>query len=125
VEGVALTRGGKWQVAKEKALAEVLRGKAEGFEEAFSKIQSATGFERIDDFVAHFIQIEEHNFHRFQYLNSLNVDIDKLETEVAELRREEDVLRQETSTSDRNFQTVKAVSEVGGGHAMRDASGAD
>ena len=57
---------GKWQLAKEKAMTDLLKEQALNFEEAFEKLQAATGFAKIEDFVSHFIQIEELNFHRFQ-----------------------------------------------------------
>jgi len=57
---------GKWQLAKEKAMTDLLKEQALSFEEAFEKLQAATGFAKIEDFVSHFIQIEELNFHRFQ-----------------------------------------------------------
>jgi len=57
---------GKWQLAKEKAMTDLLKEQALNFEEAFEKLQQATGFAKIEDFVSHFIQIEELNFHRFQ-----------------------------------------------------------
>jgi len=57
---------GKWQLAKEKAMTDLLKEQALNFEEAFEKLQTATGFAKIEDFVSHFIQIEELNFHKFQ-----------------------------------------------------------
>lgn len=53
---------GKWQLAKEKAMTDLLKEQALSFEEAFEKLQVATGFAKIEDFVSHFIQIEELNF---------------------------------------------------------------
>jgi hypothetical protein len=47
-------------------MTDLLKEQALNFEEAFEKLQAATGFAKIEDFVSHFIQIEELNFHRFQ-----------------------------------------------------------
>ena len=55
---------GKWQLAKEKAMTDLLKEQALSFEEAFEKLQVATGFAKIEDFVSHFIQIEELNFRK-------------------------------------------------------------
>eukprot|EP00960_Hanusia_phi_P074822 768320-Hanusia_phi.AAC.20 len=79
---------GKWQLAKEKAMTDLLKEQAQSFEEAFEKLQSATGYAKIEDFVTQFIQYEELNFHRFQYLHSLNMDIEKLEDEIEGLNLE-------------------------------------
>jgi hypothetical protein len=56
---------GKWQLAKEKAMTDLLKEQALSFEEAFEKLQVATGFAKIEDFVSHFIQIEELNFREY------------------------------------------------------------
>jgi hypothetical protein len=63
--------------------------------------QIATGFAKIEDFVSHFIQIEELNFHRFQYMHSLNLDVDKMEDEIRSLRLEaEQALAESKGNSD-------------------------
>lgn len=74
---------GKWQLAKEKAMTDLLKEQALNFEEAFEKLQAATGFAKIEDFVSHFIQIEELNFHRFQVFFVL---CDLLQQMLADLR---------------------------------------
>ena len=51
--------------------------KVQSFEEAFTKIQSATGIDDIDELVRLFIENEDQNFKMFNYLNELNVEIEK------------------------------------------------
>jgi len=102
---------GKWQLAKEKALSDLLQDQAQGFEEAFAKIQAATGYTRMEDFVSHFVQIEEHNFHRFKYLNSLIVDIEKISEEVAQLKKEAHTFSSESSLNDRGWEKVKRTTD--------------
>lgn len=102
---------GKWQLAKEKALGDVLRDQAVTFEDALTRIQEATGYAHMDDFVSHFIQIEEHNFHRFQYLNSLNVDIDRAQEELAHLRAEARSLGEQESTTDKSEEEHREAAE--------------
>mmetsp|Transcript_35902 Transcript_35902/g.88341 ORF Transcript_35902/g.88341 Transcript_35902/m.88341 type:complete len:644 (+) Transcript_35902:28-1959(+) len=98
---------GKWQLAKEKAMTDLLKDQALSFEEAFEKLQVATGFAKIEDFVSHFIQIEELNFHRFQYMHSLNMDIDKMEDEIKNLQAEAAKAVAENKGKDDHWQQLK------------------
>jgi len=102
---------GKWQLAKEKALGDVLRDQAVTFEDALTRIQEATGYSHMDDFVSHFIQIEEHNFHRFKYLNSLNQDIERATDEVQRLNVEMVALGEEAGSTDKTWEQVKQEAE--------------
>jgi len=58
------------------------------YEEAFSKIQAATGICDIDDLVQNFINAEDQNFTLFKYNNELSVDIEKLEQQIADYKEE-------------------------------------
>ena len=98
---------GKWQLAKEKAMTDLLKEQALNFEEAFEKLQAATGFAKIEDFVSHFIQIEELNFHRFQYMHSLNIDIEKMEEEIRQLTEEAERAVTENKGKDDHWQQIK------------------
>uniref|UniRef100_A0A6U2J1Z8 ODAD1 central coiled coil region domain-containing protein n=1 Tax=Hemiselmis andersenii TaxID=464988 RepID=A0A6U2J1Z8_HEMAN len=98
---------GKWQLAKEKAMTDLLKEQALSFEEAFEKLQVATGFAKIEDFVSHFIQIEELNFHRFQYMHSLNMDIDKMDDEIKDLQGEASKALAENKGKDDHWQQLK------------------
>ena len=98
---------GKWQLAKEKAMTDLLKEQALNFEEAFEKLQAATGFAKIEDFVSHFIQIEELNFHRFQYMHSLNIDIEKMEEEIRQLTEEAKRAVTENKGKDDHWQQIK------------------
>ena len=98
---------GKWQLDKEKAMTDLLKEQALGFEEAFEKLQIATGFAKIEDFVSHFIQIEELNFHRFQYMHSLNQDIERMEKEVDDLKKEADHSIVENRGKNDHWQSMK------------------
>ena len=124
---------GKWQLAKEKAMTDLLKEQALNFEDAFEKLQAATGFAKIEDFVSHFIQIEELNFHRFQvifaqlckdhemppeltichdfgclqYMHSLNIDIEKMEEEIRQLDVEATQAVAENKGKDDQWQQVR------------------
>merc|ERR1712072_331431 len=58
------------------------------YEEAFSKIQAATGICDIDELVQNFINAEDQNFTLFKYNNELSADIEKLEQQIADYKEE-------------------------------------
>merc|ERR1719331_857457 len=58
------------------------------YEEAFSKIQAATGICDIDDLVQNFINAEDQNFTLFKYNNELTADIEKIEQNIADYKEE-------------------------------------
>ena len=51
----------------------------QSYEEAFAKIQAATGISDIDELVTTFINAEDQNFALFNYVNELNSECKKLE----------------------------------------------
>merc|ERR1719472_489282 len=57
-------------------------------EEAFSKIQAATGICDIDELVQNFINAEDQNFTLFKYNNELSADIEKLDQQIADYKEE-------------------------------------
>merc|ERR1719161_2550584 len=58
------------------------------YEEAFTKIQAATGICDIDELVQNFINAEDTNFTLFKYNNELSADIEKLEQQIADYKEE-------------------------------------
>ena len=66
-----------WATSKDKAT--VSLEKAESYEEAFAKIEAATGIHDIDVLVKNFIQAEEKNFTLFKFVNELSNEIENLE----------------------------------------------
>merc|ERR1719201_2965657 len=58
------------------------------YEEAFTKIQAATGICDIDELVQNFINAEDQNFTLFKYNNELQADIEKLDTNIADFKEE-------------------------------------
>merc|ERR1719498_353905 len=58
------------------------------YEEAFSKIQAATGICDIDELVQNFINAEDTNFTLFKYNNELSADIEKLEQQITDYKEE-------------------------------------
>merc|ERR1711881_429440 len=57
-------------------------------EEAFAKIQKATGICDIDELVQNFINAEDQNFTLFKYNNELSADIEKLEQQIEDYKQE-------------------------------------
>ena len=62
--------------------------RVKSYEEAFNKIQAATGIKDIEELVVTFISAEEKNFTLFKFVNELSNDIEMLETGIQELQAE-------------------------------------
>ena len=81
---------GHWNLAKDKAAIHSGMEKVQTYEEAFAKIQAATGISDIEELVRQFIENEDANFKMFNYLNELTSEIEKGEEALAELKLESD-----------------------------------
>jgi len=79
---------GNWGIAKDKASIHASMEKVQSYEEAFAKIQAATGISDIDELVTTFINAEDQNFALFNYVNELNGECEKLEEQIADIRQE-------------------------------------
>jgi hypothetical protein len=95
-----------WMVARDKASQKASIDRVQSFEEAFLQIKNATGIDNIDELVQTFIDAEDQNFSlysskynhvpvltrlvtrvgRFNYVNELNNEIEKLDESIAEVR---------------------------------------
>lgn len=62
--------------------------KIESYEEAFAKIEAATGIHDIDELVTNFITAEEKNFGLFKFVNDLSNDIESLEVQISDMKSE-------------------------------------
>jgi DNA repair exonuclease SbcCD ATPase subunit len=78
------------------------------YEEAFSKIQAATGICDIDELVQNFINSEDQNFTLFKYNNELSADIEKLEQHIADYK-EEYIVLSGSSTKKEDTDKVKLL----------------
>ncbi|CAG9318865.1 unnamed protein product [Blepharisma stoltei] len=58
------------------------------YEDAFNKIQAATGIQDIDELVNNFIRAEDKNFTLFKFVNELSNDIEMLEKQIQDLQIE-------------------------------------
>ena len=73
------------QMAQERyllELKELSRQKVISYEEAFGKIEEATGISNIDQLVDTFIQAEERNFKFFKFVNQQSDEIEVLEGQI-------------------------------------------
>jgi cupin superfamily acireductone dioxygenase involved in methionine salvage len=77
-----------WDTAKHLVTITTNQEKATTYEEAFERIQKATGICDIDELVQNFIHAEDQNFSLFKYNNELSADIEKLEQQIGEYREE-------------------------------------
>ena len=80
---------GHWNLAKDKAAIHSGMEKVQTYEEAFAKIQAATGISDIEELVRQFIENEDANFKMFNYLNELHMEIEKGEESLGALKQVE------------------------------------
>ncbi|KAG7472857.1 hypothetical protein MATL_G00113390 [Megalops atlanticus] len=64
-------------------------------EEAFTRIQNATGEEDLDTLVMKFIEVEDRNFALFNYVNEQNNETETLRDQIAQIQQEMEQSRQE------------------------------
>jgi len=114
---------GNWGIAKDKARHQSQQEKLLDYEETFARIkESVLGdaqeetapagetpdektsreMKQVDEFVLNFIKAEEANFNAYNYLNELNQDVERLETEKALLEAELESAQQEGGDSSEN-----------------------
>ena len=62
--------------------------KVKSYEEAFAKIEDATGLSNVEDVVTKFLEAEDKNFSLFNYVNELNSEIERLELMIGETKGE-------------------------------------
>eukprot|EP00357_Protocruzia_adherens_P037033 CAMPEP_0114977314 /NCGR_PEP_ID=MMETSP0216-20121206/3168_1 /TAXON_ID=223996 /ORGANISM="Protocruzia adherens, Strain Boccale" /LENGTH=547 /DNA_ID=CAMNT_0002338357 /DNA_START=38 /DNA_END=1681 /DNA_ORIENTATION=+ len=78
----------RWNNFKAKTNFFVSAERVHSYEEAFSKIEKATGISDVEELVNTFIKAEEQNFALFKFVNELSNEIEKLESEIADIRNE-------------------------------------
>mmetsp|Transcript_25602 Transcript_25602/g.36081 ORF Transcript_25602/g.36081 Transcript_25602/m.36081 type:complete len:510 (+) Transcript_25602:33-1562(+) len=79
---------GAWGIAKDKASIHLSMEKVQSYEEAFAKIQKATKITDIDELVQTFISAEDQNFSLFNYVNDKSNEIERLEEQIASIKKE-------------------------------------
>lgn len=78
-----------WILSKERANIQISKEKVQSYKEAFEQIRKYNGISDIDELVKEFIASEEHNFSLFNYVNSQTHELEKLEEEIENLKREQ------------------------------------
>ena len=73
---------------KDKALIKQSVKMVEQYEEAFRKIEEATGITDIEALVNTFIEAEKHNYSLFNYVNELANEIEKLEKQISQIKQD-------------------------------------
>merc|ERR1719217_1245351 len=82
-----------WGIAKDKATINSYIEKIQSYEEAFAKIQAATGISDVDELVQNFIDGEDQNFTVFNFTTGQNDEIEKLEQQINDYKTEWEQLR--------------------------------
>ena len=103
---------GNWGIAKDKASIHASMEKVQSYEEAFAKIQAATGISDIDQLVRLFIENEDQNFKMFNYLNELNMEIERGDEVISELRSETEKFKgQDKGAASQRKRLIKDLQE--------------
>jgi len=84
--------------------------KIRSFEEAFDKLQQATGINDINELVATFINNEDETFSLFSYIQSVNQDVDSTEEKTA--RMKEDMRKFQESEGESQIQRKQALDNL-------------
>ena len=76
----------EWMSIKEKVMHRNQVDRIKSYSEAFQKIQEATGITDIDELVSKFLDAEDQNFTLFTYVNDLNLEIEKVESQISDIK---------------------------------------
>ena len=79
---------GKWSIGKDKIHSVLSMEKVKEYEEAFKKIQVATGIKDIETLVTQFIEAEDNNFALYSHVNRLSAEAERFESTITEIRTE-------------------------------------
>ncbi|EEH60297.1 outer dynein arm docking complex 2 [Micromonas pusilla CCMP1545] len=79
---------GNWGNIKTKARQSTVQTKVHSYTEAFEKIKAAAGIDDLDALVSNFLSAEDENFRLFNYVNTLNQEIDALEEQISNVKGE-------------------------------------
>ncbi|GAB4816542.1 hypothetical protein N2152v2_003588 [Parachlorella kessleri] len=85
--------------------------KVKQYQQAFEKVKAATGTSTVEEVVELLVAAEEANFSLFNYVNELNGEIEKLEEQIAGVRRELDKYRDEAALKE-NDERNKLLKEL-------------
>ena len=82
------------------------------FEEAFMKIEEATGIKDTDVLVTQFIKAEERNFGLFKFINDQAEDIDRMESQISTITQEIERLRDATDLTNQDIQRRRDIKQM-------------
>lgn len=94
-EVLALTDESK----KKTSIFEIME-KVQMYDEAFAKINEATGITEIDELVKTFVDSEKQNYSLFNYVNELSNEMDKLKQQIHETKEEINTFKGQGVTTD-------------------------
>lgn len=101
---------GAWTLSKEKAAIHHVTQKAANYEEAFMKIQDATGVHDIDELVNKFIEAEDANFSQLTHVQQLSKELERVEMQVTETQQ--DIQRYKSQGSSSDDQRLKILKMI-------------
>eukprot|EP01048_Picozoa_sp_COSAG05_P016361 COSAG05_NODE_2096_length_3565_cov_3.277293_1_plen_497_part_00 len=95
-----------WGIAKQVAAQQVSQEKALAYNEAFKRIQQATGITEIDELVTTFIVANENNASAMTMVGLINDEIDKIAAQNAEMKGEIAKAMEASENAERNRKKI-------------------
>lgn len=99
-------------IIKDKELIKESMRMVEKYEEAFKKIEQATGITDVDTLVSTFIEAEQQNYSLFNYVNELTNEIEKLESQIAGIKQDIEEYKGQGIRTENQRKKVMAELEV-------------
>jgi hypothetical protein len=95
-----------WGIAKQVAAQQVSQEKAKSYQEAFKRIQHATGITEIDELVTTFTVANENNHNAMTMVGLINDEIDKIALQNAEIKADIEKYRQQSENAERHRKKI-------------------
>ena len=95
-----------WGIAKQVAAQQVSQEKAQAYNEAFKRIQQATGITEIDELVTTFTVANENNHNAMTMVGLINDEIDKIQSQNAEMKAEIDKAMEASENAERHRKKI-------------------
>ena len=95
-----------WGIAKQVAAQQVSQEKAQSYNEAFKRIQQATGISEIDELVTTFIVANENNHNAMTMVGIINDEMDKISTQNEETKAEIEKYRLQAEAGEKNRKKI-------------------
>ena len=101
---------GEWQLAREKAKAQISQDRVQNFEDAFKRLEQMMGISDIDDLVDKFITEENRNYTLYTQISDMNNEISALELSIQHI--EESISKYKDQGADNESQRIRILKDL-------------